>query len=244
MFKNLHRYVPGLGAAAIMVALVAHFLASAAGQVPTQGTAGSCYGNDVAVGVVILIDPTTGGCFVERGTPGAPNVVSDNFEGTKATYSVAFTGLVSAVAATDVVTLDASATKTVRVLQAQIMCTGTAASVPVSIVRRSTVDTAGTPSTLTVVPNDSTDVAASAVAKTWTANPTAGTLVGALRAVTMSVEAAAAVNPPTAASFVNGTMNDKSMLLKKGSTEELAINFNGTSITSPLCTGYLEWSEE
>lgn len=205
---------------------------------------GSCYGNDIPPNAVVLVDPTTGGCFVQQGTRGAPQVPSDNFEGTKATYSVAVTGLVPVLTAQDIFTLDASASKTVRLLQAQVVCTGTAASVPVSLVRRSTLDSAGTAQVLTITPNDSTDAAATAVAKTWTANPTAGTLTGALRSTTMSVNAAAAVNPPTAAGWSFGINLDKAMLLAKGTTQELALNFNGTTITSGLCTVTAEWSEE
>lgn len=205
---------------------------------------GSCYGNDLPPGVVVNIDPTTGGCFPQQGTRGAPNVVSDNFEGTKATYSVAVTGLVTAATATDIFTLDASSTKLVRLLQAQVTCTGTAVTVPVTIVKRSTLATAGTAQTLTITPNDPADGVATAVAKTWTANPTVGALVGAVRATSMSVNAAAAVNPPTSAAFAFGMNVDKAMVLAKASTQEIAINFNSTTITTPLCTLFAEWSEE
>ena len=106
-----------------------------------------------------------------------------SLEGGKATYCATITGLVPPAAATDIFTIIGSATKTIRISRIQFSGRATAAAAcDVSIVKRSTADTGGTPGTVpTIVPLDSTDAAATAVCATYTAVPTLGTAVGAIR---------------------------------------------------------------
>lgn len=104
------------------------------------------------------------------------------------TYSASYTAITTAASLTDFMTLTGSATKTVYLLRVECNGVTTAAGASkVSLVKRSTADTGGTPVTPSataggqLVPHDSASAAASATVVAYSANPTVGTLVGVVR---------------------------------------------------------------
>lgn len=99
-----------------------------------------------------------------------------NLLGTMATYEAAFA--VVGAASGDVVEIIGSATTIVLVLEVDIMEPSTQRLF--TFVKRSTAATGGTSANATLVPLDSTDAAATAVVKNYSADPTEGAAVGTI----------------------------------------------------------------
>lgn len=166
--------------------------------------------------------------------------LSTDHNTTKTSYSAAssFTmGLLS----TDIFTLTGSATKTIRVTRIQISATqSTASAANIFLVKRSTANTGGTATTLTAVPLDSTNVAATAVARSYTANPTTGTLVGNLRVNKLFVSAASGSPGTLDWKFGEGTQ----AIYLRGATEVLSVNLNAATLMGNSFNIFIEWTEE
>jgi hypothetical protein len=181
----------------------------------------------------------------KRAATGTTGITAVNTEGSKATYSAASIGLVTVTGATDVFTLTGSGTKTVRVTRVSVSGTiQTAAQyVDINLVKRSTADTAGTSATPTVVPLDSTDGAGTAVATSYTANPTLGTGVGPIRAVRYF---AALTGTPASLSspveFNFSTRNGRAVVLR-GATQQLCVHLNAPANAGTFDID-IEWTEE
>lgn len=176
----------------------------------------------------------------EIGIPAAPLHV-DN-QNTKASYSAAVLDLSSGLLATDVFTITGSATKTVRVTQLQISATKTTSTnVDFLLLKRSTANTGGTSSTLTAVPLDSTSAAATATARSYTANPTTGTLVGNLRTAKMFINTITG----GASTFLEWKFGEGCQpIYLRGTSEVLALNLNGATLAGSSLNIYIEWTEE
>lgn len=160
-----------------------------------------------------------------------------------ATYSAAITGLAVASAATDVFTLTGSASKVVRLNQVSVSGTaGTAAVADVQVIKRSTANSGGTSTTPTAVPNDSTQAAATAVARAYTANPTTGTAVGVVRTQKQLFDVATGPQSSVAVGYETHANGHRPLTLR-GVTEVLAINLNGVTLSSPTLDIYVEWTE-
>jgi hypothetical protein len=158
----------------------------------------------------------------------------------KPTYSATVAQFSPVASASDVCTLAGSASKTIRVRRVFFNALPTTAvAEPVSFIKRSTVDTAGTSVVLTGVPYDSQSSAATAVAEYYTANGTLGTSVGVLADITRHFGVSTTVVTPFMYDF--GTYG--SALVLRGAAQQLAINLSGTTYTGTIsCT--FEWTEE
>lgn len=163
----------------------------------------------------------------------------------KSSYTAAFSGLVTAALATDIACIIGSATKTVRVLNVYTTGTTTAGSgntINLSIIKRSTASTGGTSSTLTIAPHDSNNAAATAVARTYTVNPTVlGTSVGSVCTERLQI---ATVGQPSTDSDCLYADNTEQAVTLRGVAEQLCINFSGTTITGSLVSGFFQFTEE
>jgi hypothetical protein len=117
--------------------------------------------------------------FAQGSSPSLPQYVTGN------TGVNTYNGGVSAAAnssAGDVYCIFGSATKIVKVKRISISGIASAAIInSVIVVKRSTADTGGTPTAVTLVPNDSANPAATATATVYATAPTPGTLVGIVR---------------------------------------------------------------
>jgi hypothetical protein len=165
-------------------------------------------------------------------------------EGAKNTYSAAFIGLVPAAATTDLFTIQGSSTKTIRITSLRFTVSTTAGSgilSNISLVKRSTVDSGGTSTIATNVPHDSTNLAGTAVVRGYTANPTLGTSVGAVRSVRYAATPASVPNQEMYVEF--GTRPSQTMILR-GTSEQLCLNLGGSTITGPIADFSIEWTEE
>lgn len=169
------------------------------------------------------LTPPDGNSVGFRDENGSALFPATKAESNKATYSIVGFNLTLTVAG-DVITIAGATGKIHRINRIAVSASATAAiEVLVSIARRSTADTAGTPAAWTGARHDTTDGALSATGNTYTGAvaPTAGNLVGVIRAGIMGVATATAVGAPVAFEF--GTRNGKPVILR-GPTDFLVVN--------------------
>lgn len=146
-------------------------------------------------------------------------------------------------AATDVFIINGSATKTIRVLNITFTMTTTAgsgATLNIALVKRSTANSGGTFTSLNLVPHDSANSASTATVLSYTANPTVGTLVGAIRAFRYSVQTA---NTVIVCDWDFGVRPSQALILR-GVAQGFAINLNGGSFTGGVASIDVEFTEE
>lgn len=163
----------------------------------------------------------------------------------KATYSASITGLVAASAATDIFTINGSATKNIRVTRIQVSGRATAvAGADIQLVKRSAADTGGTSTAPTAVPNESTSAAASATLAAYTVNPTTGAAVGNVRTQQLYLgNLTTGVSGPPAV-FTFGTQPFEQEILLSGAAQGLAVNLNGGTYSGNLIDIDIEWTED
>jgi hypothetical protein len=153
-----------------------------------------------------------------------------------------------AATATDIATMPGNATNTVLVTGIRISCTQTTGSIiNVSILMRTTADSAGTPVTTAIHEDDSTYLAASSAPKTWTANPTKGTLEAMVDSVKLGCMAPGTVSPNDIyISPANWRMKPQVL---RGTAQELEVNLGtpidgaGTTVTGGSFLITFEWME-
>lgn len=181
----------------------------------------------------------------------APQVVAPS-DGIWPTYSAAKVGLVPANSATDIFTITGSATKIVRVTRIEIVGTTTSATpaaLDVLLLKRSTANTGGTSTgSPTPVSHDSSDGAATATVKSYTANPTTGTLVGTAirnqKLMLMLATYTATDFPPEDRIIWDFGSRGKAIVLR-GTGEVLAINLNAVTPTATASFNIaVEFTEE
>lgn len=170
----------------------------------------------------------------------------------KTTYSAGFIGLVPAAATTDLLCIAGSASKTVKLHFIKISGSGTAISVPVTVVRRTAVNTGGTAASTTANPantiskRDTSSPTATATLISYTANPTitdsSPTYIDSAQfgvvATTVGV-----VDSPLLFDFGEGVSNLRQIPTLRGAAEQICVNLNGTSATA-LLSGSITWTEE
>lgn len=169
----------------------------------------------------------------------------DTGTGQKATYSVSFSGLVTAASATDIVCLTGSATKTVRITHVEVSGTtsaGSGSSVNATLVKRSAADSGGVSSALTIGPHDSTNAAATATAVSYTANPSLGAAVANIRAFRIDLSSSGVAGTPAIWDF--GNRSGASDVALRGTAQQVCINFGTVTITGPVIDGSFEFTEE
>lgn len=167
-----------------------------------------------------------------------------NRESQKSTYSAAVQFTIAANP-TDVFTITGSGTKLVRLVKLSISGTNTGNTNAVAfLTRRSSANSAGTSTTATNVVADSTQSAATATIRSYTANPTLGTTVGNFRVSTLFLPTLASTNQNVDIEFEFGNVNNKSIVLR-GTSEVIAVNFAGTAITGTTSLSIdITWTEE
>ena len=203
-------------------------------------------GNPVKVGAIYNSSPTT---FTSGQRSDAQSDSTGslyvNASGREQTYSAVGTAFTLAATATDAFTITGSGTKTIKVKRISISGTNTGnTNALFLLVKRSTADTGGTSSTLTAVPSDSNNAAATASVKSYTANPTLGTTVGTVRGSYLFMPALASTNVVSRMDF-DFTQEGAQPLILRGTGEVLAVNMNGATITgTTVLTISVTWVEE
>lgn len=160
----------------------------------------------------------------------------------KATYSASAT-ITPAAAATDVLTIIGSASKTVSIQKIFISGTQTTGGlVLVKIIRRSTADTGGASTAPVAVKHESADSAATTVLANYSANPGAlGTVVGTLRSQLVPIAGVTA----TTSNIIKFDFGDLGKpIILNGVAEQIAINLNGATVTGGSLNIDIEFTEE
>jgi len=164
-------------------------------------------------------------------------------DGVSKTYSASITGLVVAAAATDFFMITGSATKTIRITKIEVIGTATAAAATdILVIKRSTLNDGGTSTTLTSVPHDSSDSAATSIIKAYTVDPTSlGTSVGNI--ISHKLFLSTATTQPYAWKMLFGDRASKAIVLR-GATQCLCLNYNGRTNAGNAISISVEFIED
>jgi hypothetical protein len=164
-----------------------------------------------------------------------------SFEKHAKTYSAsAKTSL--AVSARDVMMIPGNAVTVVYVTKLIISGTATVARLQdLQVVRRSTANTGGTSSSMSVAQHDSTDAAPSSTPITYTANPSAlGTLAGTIRQSFLALGTPASSDD----NIIVFDFGDKGRpVVLRGTTQSLCIDMSATSLSGDVLSVSVEWYE-
>ena len=167
----------------------------------------------------------------------------------KTSYTASIQGLVVGATPTDIFTITGSATAVIKIRHVAVSAFQTTSSMQsVSLIKRSTANTGGTSTTPTNVSHDSADSAATATVRAYTANPTLGTTVGRLAVKKFYVSGAIPANngqfaPGNIAEFVYDQQGQKPIILR-GTSEVIAVNLPGVTLTGNSFDIFVEWTEE
>lgn len=230
---------------AVTQATASNFNAQVVGNI-ASGSADS--GNPVKIcGVYNSTLPTpSSGQRVDRQTDlnGRELVANAPLDGYKASYAAAVSALVFAAAATDVFTIYGSASKTIRILRIHFTFTttsGSGAAANISLIKRSATNTGGTSASVTAVPYDSNNAAATATVLSYTVNPTSlGAAIGAIRSIRDAIVASNTINQVL---WDFGNRPSQAIVLR-GTSQGLVINLNGATVTGSIADIDIEWTEE
>lgn len=155
-------------------------------------------------------------------------------------YSAQASAIIPVAAAQDIFWITGSATKTVRVTKIGISATQTTLStVPTFLIKRSTANSGGTPTTQTNVPNDSSFAAATVSVISNTGSVTTGTPVGTIKSIKMKVGT-------TTSSYATDQLIyvfDQPITLR-GTAQLLAVNLGAATVTGGSYNIWIEWTEE
>lgn len=193
---------------------------------------------------------TQGFCLVDPNGSGpvkaSAGAVQVNTEGQKATYSTTLVNFTPAATATDFLVIQGSATKTVRITR--VLVTGQASSgaiVDLLGVIRTAANTGGTTTPANVAQHDQSDPAPSAVAVSYSVNPTG---LGAGKNVRSTLFGLAATTgggfTPQVVEWEFGTRNGRAIVLR-GVNQFFALNWNGLAVPAGTSLHVdVEWTEE
>lgn len=167
-------------------------------------------------------------------------------------YSASSVGLVPASSATDLVCISPGTTRAIGIKRVEISGTaGTAITTPFLLYRRASLDTGGTTATGLALPvaakMNPADPASSATLTAYTANPTVN---DASPVLMDSILPALAVTTTANNGITAGTYGESvspfyhSIVLQKGSTQQLCVNLNGVTVASGVLNVTIYWVEQ
>lgn len=170
------------------------------------------------------------------------------------TYSAAFIGLVPAASATDLVCISGAAGKTIKLQQVKLSgSAGTLVSLPITLLRRASLDSGGTAASTTANPANTiskrvpANATATAVPISYTANPTINdtspTYIDSAELTLPVTSAGTVINP-----LVFDFRGDGPGLLQQptltAAAQQICVNLNAVSVSSGLINGTLIWTEQ
>lgn len=172
-----------------------------------------------------------------------PVVIASDQVFTIPTYEAA-NNVTLAANSTDVVIIQGSATKTIKIRKIRIGGTNTGnTNAAFTIIKRSTAASGGTSTVVTNVPYDSTFAAGTATVRAYTANPTVGTIVGNVRNRLVFLPTLASSNVSNNQTMEFGE-DFVTPIVLRGTAESACVNFGGTAITGTTVIYFcIEWTE-
>jgi hypothetical protein len=159
------------------------------------------------------------------------------------TYTAGTQNITAATTPTDIYTLTGSSTKTIRITRFMFWATQTSGNVAtVTLVRRSSANSGGTCTADGANPYDTNNAAATATACHYTVNPTStGTLAGTLRNYRPLIPTA--TQNPTG--YIWEDFGDSTQpIVLRGTSDILAVNLGGATISGLSYTIQVEWTEQ
>ena len=145
----------------------------------------------------------------------------------------------AAASATDIFTIQGAAGKAINIIHVSMSGTQTTSgAAAIYFLRRSTANSGGTETAITVIPVVSTSPAAYATVKAYTANPTVGTLAGNVQ-IRRAHFSAATGSPPA----IEPLMIDGMPLATILEGETFAINLNGVTFSGNSLACHVRWQE-
>lgn len=160
---------------------------------------------------------------------------------TARSYAGSVSALASVASATDIATITGNASTTVYVTRITISATQTTGGqVRVDLVKRSAANTAGSSASITAIPLDATDAAASATLLSYTANPTPGAAVGTVKTALIAVGGTTSTTSDV--QVFDFGINGKPLTLS-GTAQVLAVNLAGVTVTGGSFYVTFEWYE-
>lgn len=162
--------------------------------------------------------------------------------GTSSTYSASNVFVLPNLA-TDVFTISGSNTKTIKIYRVLFYLTATTGSNATVIgVRRSSLNTSGTSTLLTGVPHDTDNAAPTAVVRSYTANPTLGTLVGNMFTFGVYVSGGGTIGSIPFSYLIDNPIVQPITL--RGTNQLFAVNMNGVTFAGNSARATVIWTEE
>lgn len=165
------------------------------------------------------------------------------------TYNVEVSGYTAYATPTDMICINGSASKIVRVTEMNMRIQSTAAALQTLLfIKRSTASTGGTPTTPTPTPYYSANAAATAVVTSYGSAPSPlGAAVGTLR-INQIASATLTAGPGSnsiRANYLTGTgAGPNQYVTLNGVAESLCMNYAGAALTSGFTSVYgVEWTE-
>jgi len=130
----------------------------------------------------------------------------------------------------DLFCISGSATKIIKVKVIHVSAIASAAvNSTLSVVRRSTLDTGGTPTAVTPTPSDSNNAAGTAVVTGYGTAPTTGTLIGRIRAQKLAVGTTSSASFSTVPALFNfSSFWDQAQVLR-GVNQAICVDIDATS---------------
>jgi hypothetical protein len=187
------------------------------------------------------IEGATDGTMI--GNVGDRLLVSANISsGTVDTYSASNVFVLPNLA-TDVFTISGSNTKTIRIYRVLFYLTATTGSNATIIgLRRSSLNTGGTSTLLTGVAHDTTNPAPTAVVRSYTANPTLGTLVGNMFHFGVYVSGGGTIGSIPFSYLIENPIVEPITL--RGTNQLFAVNMSGVTFSGNSARATVIWTEE
>lgn len=164
------------------------------------------------------------------------------------TFKSTLSNQLPAATATDILTITGSSTRIVRVTKIVLSGGATSAgSIQTAIVRRGAVDTGGASTAVAVASRDTQNGPVAAPVAIYTANPTLGNTAsagaGTLDTCRLFLQTSTGGAPDICA-FTYG-VNDDQLTVLRGTTDQLAVNLQGSTIPSGGTIDIdVEWTEE
>jgi hypothetical protein len=159
------------------------------------------------------------------------------------TYTASATAIAPAALASDVFTITGSATKTINITQIDLNgVQTTAGQAVVLLIKRSTADTGGTSTVVGKIPLDSLSAASTATVLAYTANPTVGIATGTLISTRMFLPGATTASDAQGVAISFGGLGGQQLTLR-GTSQVLAVNLNGTTLTGGSLNINIEYLE-
>ena len=156
--------------------------------------------------------------------------------------SYSATGNVTVAAtASDIAAIFGNVTTTVHVTKVIVTGIQTTTGTPeVLLIARSTANSGGTSSAMSVTKHEQADSAQSSTPITYTANPTPGTSAGTLRRRYVPIGSAAS---GLSNEFVFEARDEIKPIVLSGTAQGLVVNLNGATVTGGVFNIIIEWTE-